>query len=115
MTDHGPKLVGHHVHGLPAIEDGAPVLTVGPAVHDSEVDGQPPSASLSRILDYLASGAETPEAIGRRVLLMQTLSKTPHACRTQRQLARRMRLSPARVNAILRQFLNDLKGSRLSE
>jgi hypothetical protein len=100
-----PALVGRHVAG-PAFDAGEPVATSDPVFSEAPEATAMDVGRLRRegcciALDVLAAGATSPEAIGRRVLIMAHLLGTDHGPRTQRELAARMGLSVGRVNAIL--------------
>lgn len=71
-------------------------------------DTPPPSEIAARLIALLCEGSASCELTGRRVLLLAYCMRLPNGPKSQRELARRMALSPARVNAIVRTFRREL-------
>lgn len=65
---------------------------------------------IAMILTYGDGGRES---ITRRALLYAHALRVPNCPQSQRELAAKMGLSPARVNALLRNFANELARSDL--
>lgn len=78
-----------------------------PGEPDPAPTGPDPVEAVRRILELVAGDVDAVQA-GRRALLMAHVLKAPGHAATQRQLADRMKLSPARVNTILRVFRREL-------
>ena len=107
--------------GLAFDESGVPVATVDfdfdevcrhldgdSAAEASETDEKQNCHEVIRIfLRYISQG--TPKEIGRRVQLAAYDLKELDGCRTQRQLAKRMRLSPGRVSQLLNAAKRDAR------
>ena len=91
------------MHGY---ENGVKVGVVDPVLPNDEpaVDQRKVAEVRSSVfcdaLDLLAGGGVDAAAIGRRVVGLQYLLKTPHGPRTQRELASRLGLSLATANSV---------------
>lgn len=105
---------GCNSHPDLAFENGQAVPVVLPCCEEGDEPspvGQADRAEVaSRLLALLTEGAASAEHIGRRALVLGHVMHLPGAARSQRELASRMKLSPARVNAILRVFRRQLAG-----
>lgn len=112
------KQAKNGANGL-AFENGVPVLATGPdweAIY-ARLDGESIEADaaseerqnshevIRAFLHHISQG--TPKEIGRRVLLAAYDLKELDGCRTQRQLAKRMQLTPGRVSQILNTVKRD--------
>jgi len=107
----------HPEHNYGFDDDGNAVPTVGPEVYRDAPESGPLGCddearirqqTLARLIDFLLVSAPTATAIGRRVALLGYVLRAHSAPRSQRQLARLLGISPARVNAILRGFRREI-------
>jgi len=103
------------LHGEPPFfdDDQRPVLAVDPEVFAD--DPGPDDATrlrqqvLMRTVDFLARGCATPEQVGRRVLLLAHYLKCPSAPRSQRDLAKRLRVSEPAISRAVKIFKQKLQ------
>lgn len=107
-----PRRKGYHLAGRPFFDGGRPCLVAWPVYPGDDPDPHPEresSAIILRVLDLLIANDPSPAGIGRRALLLAYVLNLYGGPRTQRDLARHLELSPARVNKILRDFRGNLR------
>ena len=93
-------------------DDQKPVQTCDPREDvDDEIQGSRHRREIiARLLDWTIQGGADPEAIGRRLLILSHLCRTPSAPSTQRELARRLGVSEAAVSKQVKRFRAVLAG-----
>ena len=95
-------------------DDGNPVLTVEPVYPDDAPEADTREDTLAAILELLRNLTEDdgqplpPLLTGQRLHLLAYLAGVTD-CRTQRQLATRLNVSPGRVTQILQALPSELQ------
>ncbi len=94
-------------------EQGRPVGVQQPEVYadDPEADDSRARRELiARLIDWTVRHDATPEQIGRRLLLLAYVCKTPSAPRRQADLAERLGVSPPAVCRAVKRIRREMGG-----
>ena len=93
-------------------DDQKPVQTCDPREDvDDEIQGSRHRREIiSRLLGWTVQGSTSPEQIGRRLLLLAFIIRAPEAPASQRELARRLKVSEAAVSKQVKRFRAVLAG-----
>ena len=94
-------------------EQGRPVGAQQPAVYDDDIEADDSRARreiIIRMIDWAVRHDATPEQIGRRLLLLAYVCRTPSAPRRQADLAERLGVSPPAVCRAVKRIRREMGG-----
>ena len=94
-------------------QDNRPVGVQQPAVYDDDPEADDSRARrelIARLIDWTVRHDATPEQIGRRLLLLAYVCRTPSAPRRQADLAERLGVSPPAVCRAVKRIRREMGG-----